>query len=197
MESHNLNSSTASVKRPLKAKSQTELNKNTHEEHNATSSGSNLIDSIYSAAPGGEVRKTGRPISELNTNSIVIDTNMKNSKKLKDIKLKQRAKNTNNTNNQIQNNFQIEAKKPPPSESLAKPKEDVPVLTLNNTKTSGDNQEETNESIEHLKKQIESLNAQLQNIGRDDSKIINELSEKIESIAKMNIVSWQISIIQF
>ena len=196
MESnHNLNGSNATplVKRPLKSKSQTELNKNTHEEHKATSSGSNLIDSIYSDEPGGEVRalKTGRPVSELNTNSIIIDTNMKNSKKLRDIKLKHRAKNTNAANNnQTHNNFQIEAKKP--SESGAKLKDaDVPVLTLNS-------QEETNESmIEHLKKQIESLNAQVQNIGRDDSKIINELSEKIESIAKMNIVSWFINLLKF
>jgi prefoldin subunit 5 len=61
-----------------------------------------------------------------------------------------------------------------------------------NSNGLSDNEEEKNEdAIEHLKKQIEALNAQLHTIEKEDAKIINELSDKIDNLAKMNIVSKQ------
>jgi chromosome segregation ATPase len=52
-----------------------------------------------------------------------------------------------------------------------------------------ENQNKNENLINDLKKQIDSLNKQLEHLGREDSKIINELSEKIENLAKMNVVS--------
>lgn len=53
-----------------------------------------------------------------------------------------------------------------------------------------ENQNKNENLIDDLKKQIESLNKQLEHLGREDSKIINELSDKIENLAKMNVVSF-------
>jgi hypothetical protein len=97
---------------------------------------------------------------------------MKSYKKVRDIKLKDKARQNLN-------------------------KSPVPSLTLDtsfnqNSNGLSDNEEEKNEdAIEHLKKQIEALNAQLHTIEKEDAKIINELSDKIDNLAKMNIVSKQ------
>ena len=53
-----------------------------------------------------------------------------------------------------------------------------------------ENQRKNDDLIETLKSQIDFLNNQLKEAGKDDSKIINELSEKIENLAKMNQVSY-------
>ena len=98
--------------------------------------------------------------------------NMNSYKKVRDIKLKDKARQNLN-------------------------KSPVPSLTLDtsfnqNSNGLSDNEEEKNEdAIEHLKKQIEALNAQLHTIEKEDAKIINELSDKIDNLAKMNIVSKQ------
>ena len=54
-----------------------------------------------------------------------------------------------------------------------------------------ENQNKNENLINDLKKQIDSLNKQLEHLGREDSKIINELSEKIENLAKMNVVNYK------
>ena len=48
--------------------------------------------------------------------------------------------------------------------------------------------------ISSLKEQIESLNKQLEAIGKEDLKLINDLSNKIENLAKMNHVCHWLSI---
>ena len=60
----------------------------------------------------------------------------------------------------------------------------------NDNNNGNSSQEDQNESIiEHLKKQIDLLVTQLESVEREDSKIIGELSDKIDNIAKMNSVS--------
>ena len=51
-----------------------------------------------------------------------------------------------------------------------------------------ENQKTNENMIEGLKKQIDSLSKQLEHIGKEDSKIINDLSVQVEHLAKMNYV---------
>jgi uncharacterized protein YoxC len=42
--------------------------------------------------------------------------------------------------------------------------------------------------IKDLKKQVDSLKQQLQNIEQQDTKVINDLNEKVEQLSKLNSV---------
>ncbi len=175
------NSSSSSFEKLKKSKSQTELRKNPNNMDTASAARSppNSISSVVKnfrnsltnfSAFNNDVKKEA---PEAAPAAAATATNVK----VRDVKMRGRVKNNNTDKSTV---------------PLAKPrKSPVPSLTLEpSARLDQEEQETQNENvIDHLKKQIDLLVEQLESVEREDSKIISELSEKIDNIARMNSVS--------
>lgn len=94
----------------------------------------------------------------------------------------------NNINNQSIRSASVSEMSKQPTSHLKSANRESVTSSSTDWEALNDNSNKNENVINDLKKQIDSLNTQLEHLGREDSKIITELSEKIENLAKMNVV---------